>query len=186
MRHTHLLAAVALATALIGSAGAASAANGTLSAPVTGASPIGTFGRFSNGGVNCTVTGIASRRYELRTVTVSTTGDYAFEDWSDDDGILGIYSGAFTPADSAQNCVGGIDDSRTVTLAAGTYTLLYSTYDPASLQTVSYSYTGPGTITVGAAPAAVPTLTEWAMIALAMLLAGAGALTIGRNRFQRA
>lgn len=183
----HLLAAAAAATVLL-SGGSALAQS--ISATTTEASPSGTFGRFRNVLPNCQIDDIGSRFYELRTLTVGTTGNYTFTDESSLDAILGIYDGGFNPADSTENCVIGLDDGSNgqdgsaVTLNAGTYTVMFSSFDQNETGVATYDYTGPGVLTVGplASPETVPTLSEWGMILMGMLLAGGAAAILQRRR----
>ncbi len=183
-----ILGAAAAAMMLFGGG---SAVAQTIGATLDAGDPQATFPRFSNGLANCQTTASGPRYYELGTLTVSATGNYAFTDDSGViDGILGIYSGAFNPADPAQNCVIGIDDGggshngSGVTLNAGTYTVLFTSYGDNVLGMAGFSYTGPGTLTVGpyAAPAAVPTMSEWAMILLTLGMAGGAAAMVQRRR----
>ncbi len=161
----------------------------SISVPITNASPSGTFGRFLNNTPNCEVYNAAPRFYEVRTLTVSAAGTYVFSDASPDvDAILGIYDAPFDPADATLNCVTGVDDLSSTNagagaLTAGTYTVVFSTYMSNATGVATYTYSGPGTLTLGpaVAPAAVPTLTEWAMILLALGLGGI-ALTAARRR----
>ncbi len=162
----------------------------SISVPLTGASPQATFPKFRNGIANCTVNNPQLRSYELRTLTVGTTGNYTFSDTGDGDAILGIYNGSFNVADPTQNCVVGVDDGggstpngNDVTLNAGTYTVMFGNYSDTTAMTATYNYIGPGVLSVGPlAVPPVPTMTEWAMILFGTVLAGSAALYIQRRR----
>ena len=129
------------------------------------------------------------------TVQVTASGDYNFYDngYEDDigqDGTLGIYSGTFDPANLGNSCVASIDDDHTVTLAAGTYTFVLSSYSglgddenegdvPGNFY---YTITGPGRVGPPvAAVTAVPTLSEWSMMLLAVGAAGMGMRRLRRK-----
>ena len=57
------------------------------------------------------------------------------------------------------------------------------TGDNPNAQASTANSTGPTVVTVAAAPAPVPTLSEWAMIMLGLLLAGGAAIYIQRRQF---
>lgn len=170
-------------------AGAAAAqVPSTLTTNLGPSSPTATMAAYSNGLANCIQNGGFSgvRRYHVASVTVSVSGSYTFTDASSEDGMLGIYAGAFSPADLTQNCVVGVDDGRTVTVSSGTYTLVYFDYDIGvpTPQTVTFNVDGPAAVVAGPAvgPTTVPTMSEWAMILFGTMLAGGAALFIQRRR----
>ena len=139
--------------------------------------------------------GSRDNRYRTMTVQVTAAGDYEFYDrgYLDDlgeDGGIGIYSGTFDPTDLAASCVASIDDTYTVTLAAGTYTLVLSSWSgvqggegdiPGNFY---YTITGPGPFgTPAPVPqqvTAVPTMSEWGI-----MLLGLGAAGLGMRRLRR-
>lgn len=185
----------ACSAAMILSASHAHAQSGAISATLDGSDPLASTSIFHNGAPNCQPQiAPAVRIYEVRSITVTATGSYVFADnfsGRTADGIFGIYTGAFNPADIAQNCVLGIDDGAFstpngsgVTLTQGVaYNMWFTTFDPNTQpQTVGVTYTGPGTIAEGAPAAAVPTLSEWAMILFGVVLAGGAALYIQRRK----
>jgi hypothetical protein len=91
--------------------------------------------------------------YTTRSVTVSESGDYDVVDTrigeSPIDGCLYIYpSGSFNPASPGDNLVGFVDDDDTLTVDAGAYTMVFSTYDIGNTGLVEYLITGPGTWTM--------------------------------------
>lgn len=131
-------------------------------------------------------------RFKTMSIQVTAAGNYRFYDngYLDDvgqDGSLGIYSGSFDPTNLGTGCVVSIDDDHTVNLAAGTYTLVMTSYDgvdgdiPGNFR---YTITGPaligGLAPVPSAVAAVPTLSEWSI-----MLLGLGAAGIGMRRLRR-
>lgn len=131
-------------------------------------------------------------RYRTMTIQVTTSGSYRFydngyEDSIGQDGTLGIYSGAFDPGNLGTGCAATIDDDHTVTLTAGTYTLVMSSYDGVNGDipgTFRYTVTGPaligGLVPIQSAVTAVPTLSEWGL-----MLMGLGAAGLGMRRLRR-
>lgn len=131
-------------------------------------------------------------RYRTLSIQVTAAGSYRFYDngYLDDigqDGTLGIFSAPFNPLDLGSGCVASIDDDNTVTLAAGTYTLVMSSYDGVGGDipgTFRYTVTGPAAIggltPIASAIAAVPTLSEWSL-----MLLGLGAAGLGMRRLRR-
>ncbi|MGB3071603.1 MAG: IPTL-CTERM sorting domain-containing protein [Ottowia sp.] len=130
-------------------------------------------------------------RYRTMTVQVTVAGNYQFFDESYDaggsDSTLGIYSGAFDPANPATRCVASVDDDQTVNLSPGTYTLVLSSYDGIGEEgeggepedagipgAFRYSVTGPARVGPPASVASVPTLAEWSLALLALSAAGLG------------
>lgn len=136
--------------------------------------------------------GSEDNRYRTMSIQVTTSGSYRFydngyEDSIGQDGTLGIFSGAFNPSDLGAGCAASIDDDHTVTLAAGTYTLVMSSYDGVDGDipgTFRYTVTGPaligGLVPVQSAVTAVPTLSEWSL-----MLLGLGAAGFGMRRLRR-
>lgn len=170
-------------------AGAAAAqVPSTLTTNLGPSNPTATMAAYSNSLANCVENGGFSgvRRYHVASVTLSVSGTYSFNDVSSQDGMLGIYAGAFSPANLSQNCVVGVDDGRTVNVPSGTYTLVYFDYNTgvSPPQTISFNIDGPAAVVAGPAvgPATVPTMSEWAMILFGTMLAGGAALFIQRRR----
>ncbi|MFC5346087.1 IPTL-CTERM sorting domain-containing protein [Brevundimonas staleyi] len=147
----------------------------------TGASPTTT--AIYASGQPCVVGSTAAHAIESVTVTVSTTGAYTVTDMGPSDGGYAIYNGAFNPAAPATNCIASNDTAVVWTLTAGTYTFVGGPWvngSPNGPYTMRFN--GPGTVTLGAPPAPVPTLSEWAMILLGLMLAGGAALHLQRRR----
>lgn len=136
--------------------------------------------------------------YQLRTFTVSATGDYAYRDVgylddSDDYGTIdieiAIYTGTpenFDPEDPRTNgCFFNVDDEDTVNLTAGvTYTLMVtSNDDDPNTGGYIFSLEGPGTLSISAAPDgfAAPAMSGPSLMLLAGLLIGAAARTMRRE-----
>lgn len=176
-------------------AGQAHAQSGTLTATLNASDPQAELSRFIDTTPNCSRQGIPQDRlYEVQQINVSVTGTYAFADVNSapyDDGMFGIYLGAFDPQDVHQNCILSLDDSgkmgsplSEVTLTQGvTYNLMLTTkLTNTAPAFVGVNYTGPGMVTQIAAPTAVPTLSEWAKIIFATMLGGGAALYIQRRR----
>lgn len=90
--------------------------------------------------------------YELRTLTVSETGDYTYTDLRDTAGTIDIevafYEiGNFDPANPMNNCLGSLDDSNIITLQTGiTYLLAVTSWDVPVVGDYSFELTGPGNI----------------------------------------
>ena len=138
-------------------------------------------------------------RYRTMTMQVTMAGSYAFFDEGYDvgapysDGTLGVYSGAFNPASPSTNCVGSVDDDQPLNLTPGTYTLVLSSYngqgdgegDVGIPGQFFYQITGPARVVLpGNTPpavTAVPTLSEWTLMLLALSAAGLGASRLRRK-----
>lgn len=84
-------------------------------------------------------------RFRTTTITVTAAGSYAFSDYiylgGGNDGSLGIFTGAFDPANPATNCFAGVDDNATYTLPVGTYTLVLTALDGLTQIPGSFGYT---------------------------------------------
>ena len=130
-------------------------------------------------------------RFRTTTITVTAAGSYAFSDYiylgGGNDGSLGIFTGAFDPANPATIFFDGMDANEIYTLPVGTYTLVLTALDGLTQIPGSFGYTitGPAAVAVGTAaePTAVPTLSEWSMVLLASL---AGVLGLRRLRRRQA
>lgn len=129
-------------------------------------------------------TGLDPTRYRTVSMTVTAAGAYTFEDQYDDttlfDASLGVYSGAFNPANPSASCVASVDDDQVMNLTAGTYTLVMTSLDEMDHIPGAYRYTIDGPAAVGLSAtdprtvASVPTLAEWSLGLLAALAAGLG------------
>lgn len=122
--------------------------------------------------------------YELQTLTVTTTGAYTVTDlFSANDASMAILNGPFVPGSPADNCIFSTDDGDIANLTAGTYTLVLTTLGDGA-GTYAYSFNGPAAVTFTpfAAPATVPTLSEWAMILFGALLLAGGGWMVQRRR----
>lgn len=111
--------------------------------------------------------------YDLQLISVDVSGDYTFEMVAMDgplspDGYYVLYDGGFNPASPYANCIVTDDDSgsglapkMTVNLVAGrTYTLMTTQCcdgtGPEDEMTYTNQITGPGNISLLAAPGACP------------------------------
>lgn len=132
---------------------------------------------------NCSSTGDSAKPIDVKQIVVSATGLYTVTT-SGPDGQYALYpSGQFDPANPAMNCDSSIDSTITVNLAAGNYTLIGGPQSGTAPGLYTVVFDGVGTVTEFVAPpAAVPTLSEWAMILFGTLLAGLGGLYIQRRR----
>lgn len=169
--------AAAGAAALVFSASAASAQTFTETLDPAGTTMTAFFGT----GMPCKINTNVQAPRVLKTVTVNipTSGLYMINDLLGSpgisDGALGLYRGTFYPSDPVTNCVATVGDTLTTSLTAGAYTAVLTKYDPNQPgYQVGFSFTP--------VPAAIPTLTEWAMILLGVALAGGAALMIQRRR----
>ena len=150
----------------------------------------GVFNGYFLSGQPCDV-GTEDNRYRTTPFVVTAAGAYTFTDvgyyGTLNDGTMAVYSGSFNPAAPATGCVASVDDNATMTLAAGTYTLVMSSYEgtngdiPGAFR---YTVDGPAAVTF-AAPVptvqAVPTLSEWSLLLLAASAAGIGARRLRRR-----
>ncbi|MCA9909235.1 MAG: hypothetical protein KC519_11345, partial [Anaerolineae bacterium] len=83
------------------------------------------------------------------------SGDYAYTDlsWTDGDpttidGYLGFFpEGGFNPASPATGCIDAGDDGTTITLAAGRYTMVVTTFASNVAGPYNLQMVGPGEIT---------------------------------------
>lgn len=181
--HAALIGTVCAAVFMAGASSANAQVNSDFSAVLDGGDPT-LNGLFFNSGQPCDLTPSAGiRYYETKTITVTTAGMYTLLDQFDPvDAGLGIYSGTFNPASPATNCVTSSEDGFSATLAAGTYTIVLTSLGTNTFGNVTYRLRGPAAVNLGAAPAAVPTLSEWAMILFGLILAGGAALYIQRRQ----
>lgn len=101
------------------------------------------------------------------------------------DGYLFVYRDPFDPTNQTNNFVAGDDDGNGgittsdivgVALTANTvYRVVTTGFANGEVGTFTNSVACPSaTVTIGPPPAPVPTLSEWAMITFAMLIAGFG------------
>lgn len=174
------ISAATLAVALFGAAGA-SHAQVISTIPITPSNTDPTMTSVFLNGQPCNIGSGAAHHYKSVEITVSAAGSYNMGDLASVDGGYAIYSGVLNPADLAQNCVASVDTGHNWTLAAGTYTLVGGPWSAALDGTYELRFNGPGTVAL-VAPAAVPTMSEWAMILFGTILAGAAALFIHRRR----
>ena len=136
-------------------------------------------------------------RYVMHTFTVDQTGPYnATSTTGPDVNTTYILRGTFAPNDLADpttplsNFVVGAYNGTTtatltnVTLTAGQqYTALVVYNNPAPQgQLNTFVITGPGAICSGVCATAVPTVSEWSMILIGLLLASGAAVIIQRRR----
>ncbi|MBI1259185.1 MAG: hypothetical protein GC204_17075 [Chloroflexi bacterium] len=84
------------------------------------------------------------------------SGDYTADDIGLGDGdlttpdgyIIFYPQGGFDPANSPNNCVDAVDDTGTLTLAAGRYTMVITTFSNGATGPVIYSIDGPGEVNI--------------------------------------
>lgn len=132
-------------------------------------------------GVPCSLDSVDPRNYKTVSVTVTAAGAYTIDDETVQDAAAAIYS-TFDPAAPLSGCLASIDSSGTVNLTPGTYTLVLTKWSDV-WGAFRVRVTGPAPLVyAGSAPAAVPTLSEWAMILLGMILVGGAALHIHRRQ----
>lgn len=190
-----------LALGLLAS-GAATAAPVTVSGELTAGDP--TFYR-PNASGPCTVSGNLTH-YDTYTI-VHGGGPLVIDMRGEDsdsgtlsDPFLHLYSGSFNPAQPCQNWVAGNDDYAdeesvnshlSLTLPAGNYVIVATSFagieqgegeEGGEGETEDY---GLGTYQLtynSVAPAAVPTLGEWGLMALTLLLAGGAAGALRRRQ----
>lgn len=97
--------------------------------------------------------------YKVLRFRVGVTGPYTVTDSGPGDGRVGLYTGAFNPADPTVGCLAFVDVDEAVTLTAGTlYTLVQST--STSLLTGAFSVTFDGAGVPTAVVATTTTLTS--------------------------
>lgn len=142
----------------------------------------------------CNVSNGGSRVYEVAIITIHQSGTYSVVDSVGPgypnlvDGALGLYSGAFDPANPMAHCVGSVDGNKDINLSDGEYIAVFTTAGSATGgEEVGFGFGGPAAVTLAPYPttpvvASVPTLSEWAMIFLGVALAGGAALMIQRRR----
>jgi hypothetical protein len=98
---------------------------------------------------DCTAgVGAGAYPYQVRRLVVSAAGVYTVNDSGPGDGRIGIYDGAFDPADPQTGCVSFVDTNEGFELTAKTYTIVLSTATTGGVGAYSYSFDGPGTATV--------------------------------------
>lgn len=132
-------------------------------------------------GAPCVLDSTDLRNYKTVSVTVTTAGTYTIEDDAVQDAAAAIYS-TFDPAQPLSGCLASMDNSRTVNLTPGNYTLVLTKWSDV-WGAFRVSVTGPAPLVyAGSTPAPVPTLSEWAMILLGMILVGGAALHLHRRQ----
>lgn len=102
--------------------------------------------------------------YTVLHATVSADGVYIYDDMSIDDldpatpdGFVQFYTlGGFNPASPQTNCVTGSDDGNALNLTAGDYSMVVSTYENGATGPFTFSFDGPGTISIVESAAACP------------------------------
>lgn len=147
---------------------------------ISGASP--TYVRASNTSTTAYISSGTTVGYSTQFITITTPGSYTFEgcDATNRDTFLAIYTGSFNPAAPATNFLAQNDDGNpnvsgtcaldpylTVTLAAGTYVLVYSPY--------STFVTTLTDISINATPAVQLGAIEWYDAVTGGTLIGTGA-----------
>jgi hypothetical protein len=163
-----MLAALALSATLAAPASAATIFGSTIGGP--------TFNRPLAGtpptGLSAVGTAVA---YQVTAFTVSATGSYTFlmTSFSTNlDSFLGLHANAFNPLSSLTNAIvydddsgPGSDSTFTTNLLAGTsYFAIATGFNNTDSGEYKLDIDGPGTVTVGGVPGAVPEPGTWAMI----------------------
>lgn len=189
MKIKYVLSSIA---ALVVSLSGGSVAAQNFAVPITGAnSPISY--HYTDSGT-CNTSNGGSRVYEVAMITIHQPGMYDVVDSVGPgypnlvDGALGLYGGAFDPANPMAHCVGSVDGNKSIHLPDGEYIAVFTTAGPGTGgEEVGFGFGGPAAVTLAPYPttpvvASVPTLSEWAMIFLGVALAGGAALMIQRRR----
>ncbi len=103
-------------------------------------------------------------RYTLTQLTVSASGSYVFQSIAAYDNFTSLYINSFNPAAPLTNALVSNDDNPsvgmsgfTISLTAGTnYFFINTSFANSNFGAYTSTITGPGTITIGGAPGAVP------------------------------
>lgn len=148
---------------------------------------------------SCTsISGLGPVLGDVQPFTVDTDGPYDFSSTQDYDGYIHIYEIEFDPTDALLNCVigdddgpGGIGTSEVlgVDLQAGVqYFAVTSAFEAGDEGTFTNTIGGVGTVTLGEGdgeplppPPAVPTMSTWGMIAMALVLLVLGSFIMRRR-----
>lgn len=192
MRIKYVLSSIA---ALVASLSGGSVAAQNFSVSMTGANPPISYHYTDT--ATCNVSNGGSRVYEVAMITIHQPGMYDVVDSVGPgnpalvDGALGLYAGAFDPENPMAHCIGSVDGNKSIHLPDGEYIAVFTTFGPGTGgEQVGFGFAGPAgapPVTLEPYPAApvvaaVPTLSEWAMIFLGVALAGGAALMIQRRR----
>ena len=144
------------------------------------------------------ISGLGPVLGDVQPFTVSADGPYDFSSTQDYDGYIHIYEIEFDPTDAELNCVigdddgpGGIGTSEVlgVALQVGVqYFAVTSAFAAGDEGTFTNTIGGVGTVTLGEGngeplppPPAVPTMSTWGMIAMALALLVLGSLIMRRR-----
>jgi len=142
------------------------------------------------------ISGLGPVLGSVQPFTVDTDGPYDFSSTQDYDGYIHIYENEFDPADAELNCIigdddgpGGIGTSEVlgVSLLAGVqYLAVTSAFAAGDEGVFTNNIGGVGTVTLGDGtplppPPAVPTMSTWGMIAMALVLLVLGSLIMRRR-----
>ena len=126
--------------------------------------------------------------------TVDVTGAYTILSTQDFDGYLHLYENAFDPTMQLVNLIAADDDGPGVftseiagiTLTAGTdYFLVTSGFQAGVGGNFTTSFSGPGNVICPSnapEPVPIPTMGEWGLIILTLLLLITGTIYIGRTQ----
>ncbi len=183
MQCTKIICAAVVAFALTGVAAPAMAqVSSTIPVTLTGADPVAAGYHFDEGQPCNVHTGLGGNRaYQTKTVNVAATGTYTLSDQGPGDIGFALYTGSFDPLNPTVGCVASTDGAINISLTSGNYTLVQMAWSNGALGNFSSGFNGPGAVTTVAA-AAIPTLSEWAMILFGTILAGGAALYVQRRR----
>ena len=131
------------------------------------------------------ISGLGPVLGDVQPFTVDTDGAYDFSSTQDYDGYIHIYESEFDPTDAELNCVIGDDDGPggigtsevlgAALLAGVQYFAVTSAFAAGDEGTFTNTIGGVGTVTLGGGepppPAfAVPIMSTWGMIAMALVL----------------
>jgi hypothetical protein len=131
-------------------------------------------------------------RYHVQAFSVDTAGAYNLSSVQDGgwDGYLFVYHTNFDPLNQSVNFVAGDDDGNGgigtsditgVALNPGTtYYLVTTAFQLGEEGTFTNTLSGPGIITLGNSP--IPTLGDWGLISLVVLLGAAAVLALRSGR----
>lgn len=149
-----ILTAILLIALLTIGAATVLAATNTFTGTLTSSNSMGT--RFVTGCAGSS--GAGTFYYAAFTVDVSQAGDYTYTDVgffdgnpTTIDGYIGFFpDGGFNPASPTAGCVDAGDDSTTITLGAGRYTMVVTSFSQNVTGTYILQLVGPGEITYAA------------------------------------